>query len=202
VEKTAPARQEPKIAAASSAVPAAAAPKPLLRGWFHAAAAVGALYHIGSWREPWRRVLRALDQANIFLLIAGTYTPLCLTILSGWLRPALLGTIWLLAVLGVGLATLTLRTARWVTAALYVGMGWVALLALPAFAAVLPWMAIALVVGGGLLYTIGAVIYARRWPDPFPRVLGFHELFHLFVVAGGACFAAAIWIWALPFPRL
>ncbi len=226
----------PLTPAASSA--AVMLPKPLLRGWFHAVAAlaavlftilicwrartdmprlisllifglsmielfsVSALYHIGSWREPLRRKLRALDHANIFILIAGTYTPLCFNVLSGWIRPAILITIWLLAALGIGLATLTLRTPRWVTTSLYVGMGWVALLAFPAFLAVLPWPAIASLVLGGILYTIGAVIYARRRPDPFPRIFGFHEIFHLFVIAGSVAFAATTWIWVLPFPRI
>ena len=213
------------------------APKPLLRGRFHAAAAVAAVlltialcwrsrtdpprllsmlifglsmvelyavsavYHIGRWRPAVSRRLRALDHANIFVLIAGTYTPLCFNVLSGWLRPAILALIWTLAVAGAALTTLTLRTPRWLSTALYIGMGWVALLALPAFTRALGWGAVALLVAGGGLYTAGAVVYARRWPDPFPRVLGFHEVFHLFVIAGGAAFAAAIWYWALPFPR-
>lgn len=162
---------------------------------------VSALYHIGNWPPAVRSRLRALDHANIFVLIAGTYTPLCFNVLSGWLRPTLLVTIWLLAALGVGLATLTLRAPRWLVAGLYVGMGWVAVLALPAFLRALPWFAVATIVLGGVLYTIGALIYARRRPDPFPRVFGFHELFHLFVIAGSAAFTTAIWIWALPFPR-
>ena len=215
-----------------------AAPKPLLRGRFHAAAAVAAVlltaalcwrsradpprllsmlifglsmvelyavsavYHIGRWRPAvWRR-LRALDHANIFVLIAGTYTPLCFNVLSGWLRIAILALIWALAVAGAALATLTLHTPRWLSTALYVGMGWVALLALPEFARALGWGAVALLLAGGGLYTAGAVVYACRRPDPFPRVLGFHEVFHLFVIAGGAAFAAAIWFWALPFPRV
>jgi hemolysin III len=214
------------------------APKPLLRGRFHALAAVGALlltgalcwqsrgdlprllsmlifglsmvelytvsaiYHIGRWHPvAWRR-LRALDHANIFILIAGTYTPLCFNVLSGWLRPAILVLIWALAIVGAALAALTLRAPRWLSTALYVFMGWVALLALPAFARALGWGAvIALLLGGGF-YTVGALVYARRWPNPFPRVFGFHEIFHLFVIAGGASFAAVIWIWALHFPRM
>src|SRR5689334_7404790 len=211
--------------------------KPLLRGWFHALAAVAAVaitaalcwqsradlprllslavfglsmielysvsavYHIGRWPEATRRRLRALDHANIFVLIAGTYTPLCFNVLSGWLRPTLLITIWLLAAAGVALATFTLHAPRWLTAALYVGMGWVAVLALPAFLAALSWSAVLVLVLGGLLYTAGAVVYASRRPNPFPRVLGFHEVFHLFVIAGGLAFTLAIWIWALPFPR-
>jgi len=211
--------------------------KPLLRGWFHALAAVAAVvvtvilcwqsradpprllslavfglsmielytvsavYHIGRWPATTQRRLRALDHANIFVLIAGTYTPLCFNVLSGWLRPALLVTIWLLAASGMALATFTLHAPRWLTAALYVGMGWVAVLALPAFLAALSWSAVLVLVLGGLLYTAGAVVYASRRPNPFPRVLGFHEVFHLFVIAGGLAFTLAIWIWALPFPR-
>ncbi len=189
--------------------------KPLLRGWFHAVAAVcavaltvvlcwlsrgdipklismlifglsmielytiSAIYHIGTWSEPRRRLLRALDHANIFVLIAGTYTPLCFNSLS----------------------IFTLKLPRWVTASLYISMGWVAILALPAFLAILHWTAVAMLTLGGILYTIGAVIYAQKRPDPFPKVFGFHEVFHLFVIAGGVAFAACVWIWALPFPR-
>ncbi len=233
-----PSTSAPSAPALRRAVSPHTAPKPLLRGRFHAAAAVAAVlltialcwqsrtdpprllsmlifglsmvelyvvsavYHIGRWRPTTSRRLRALDHANIFVLIAGTYTPLCFNVLSGWLRPAILALIWALAVAGVALATLTLHTPRWLSTALYVGMGWVALLALPAFARSLGWGAVTVLLAGGGLYTAGAVVYARRWPDPFPRVLGFHEVFHLFVIAGGAAFAAAIWLWALPFPRM
>jgi hemolysin III len=211
--------------------------KPLLRGWFHVVAAVGAavttialcwqsradlprlfsmlifglsmlelytvsaLYHVGTWSVTRRRFLRTLDHANIFILIAGTYTPLCFNVLSGWIRPVILGLIWLLALLGVSLGIFALRLPRWVGTALYIAMGWVALLTLPAFLSALPWTAVATLVLGGLLYTIGAIIYARRWPNPFPRVLGFHEIFHLFVIAGSIAFVACVWLWVLPFPR-
>jgi hemolysin III len=163
---------------------------------------VSAIYHIGNWPAPQRRVLRTIDHANIFILIAGTYTPLCFILLSGWFRIAMLLVIWLLAVLGVCLSFFTLKLPRWVLASLYVGTGWVAILALPTFLTKVPWTALATLALGGILYTIGAVIYARKKPDPFPKVLGFHEVFHLFVVAGGVAFAACIWIWVLPFPRV
>jgi hemolysin III len=91
---------------------------------------------------------------------------------------------------------------RWIGTGLYIGMGWVAVLALPAFLAVLPWTAVATLLLGGVLYTLGGVVYARRRPNPFPRVLGFHEVFHLLVVAGGATFATMIWLWVLPFPHV
>ncbi|HLG76218.1 MAG TPA: hemolysin III family protein [Ktedonobacteraceae bacterium] len=165
---------------------------------------MSAVYHIGNWHPNTKRVLRALDHSNIFVLIAGTYTPLCFNVLSGWLRPTLLITIWLLAALGVGLTAfpLTLRLPRWVNAALYIAMGWVAILALPAFLAVLPWPFVATLILGGVLYTIGGIIYALRRPNPLPRILGFHEIFHLFVIAGSVAFVCAVWIWALPFPRV
>jgi hemolysin III len=213
--------------------------KPLLRGWFHAVAAVGsvvltlalclltyrntprlvsmlifglsmvelytvsATYHIGTghWSATVARRLRALDHANIFVLIAGTYTPLCLALLSGWLQPGILVLIWALALAGVGLASLTLRAPRWIAAGLYVAMGWVALLVLPAFLARLPWPAVGLLLLGGVLYSVGALIYALKWPNPFPRVLGFHEVFHLFVIAGSISFATVIIIWATVLPR-
>lgn len=163
---------------------------------------VSALYHVGRWQERTRRLLRAIDHANIFVLIAGTYTPLCFNILSGWLRVTILVVIWVLAALGVGLALFTLRLPRWITTALYIGMGWVVILALPAFLAAIPWYAVAILLLGGVLYTVGAVVYARKRPDPFPRIFGFHEVFHLFVIAGSVAFASCIWIWALHFPRV
>ncbi len=213
--------------------------KPLLRGWFHAGAAlaaivitgilcwlsrsdgprllsmlifglsmvemymVSAIYHIKTWSPARRRVWRAVDHANIFVLIAGTYTPLCFNVLNGWLRVTLLVTVWSLAVLGVGFAILSLKYAapRWLNASLYVIMGWVVVLALPAFLAVLPWTAIAVLLLGGVFYTIGAIFYALRRPNPWPRVFGYHEIFHLLVIAGSVAFVVCVWVWALPFPR-
>lgn len=214
--------------------------KPLLRGWFHAVAAVAsllltvilcwysrtdlprfisllifglsmiemytvsAIYHIVHWEPTRRRVWRALDHANIFILIAGTYTPLCFNILSGWVRIVLLVAIWLLAAIGVTftLFPYALRVPKWFNALLYILMGWIAILALPAFLAVLPWSFVWTMIAGGLLYTIGAIIYASHWPNPFPRYFGYHEIFHLFVIAGSAAFASCIWQWALTFPRV
>ena len=217
---------------------AEAPPKPLMRGWLHAGAAVAAvmttlifcwlsrrdppkaisllifglsmielytvsaLYHIGTWSPRVRPVLRSLDHANIFLLIAGTYTPLCFNVLSGWPRVVLLSTIWLLALAGLVVALFTVRLPRWVSPVLYVAMGWIAVLALPLFLARLPIIAIVMLLGGGALYTIGAAIYARRWPDPLPRIFGFHEVFHSFVIAGSAAFITMIALWVLPITRL
>ena len=163
--------------------------------------AVSALYHLGRWEGRRRAIVRALDHANIFILIAGTYTPICVNVLSGWLRPTVLALIWALAIIGVAASVLTPSMPRRATVALYLGMGWAALIPAPRLAQALPGPAVALLLGGGLLYTAGAVVYARKWPDPAPRIFGFHEVFHLLVIAGSAAFLAAVWFWVLPFPR-
>jgi hemolysin III len=163
---------------------------------------ISAVYHIVTWNPAKRRVLRAIDHANIFVLIAGTYTPLCFNILTGWLRTTILIVIWTLALVGIASSIFTLKLPRWANAALYVAMGWVVILAIPAFLAVLPWISVAILFLGGLLYTIGAVIYARKKPDPFPAIWGYHEVFHLFVILGSIAFATSVWVWALPFVRM
>ena len=163
--------------------------------------AVSSVYHIGSWRGRAATMLRAFDHANIFLLIAGTYTPICAIVLEGPLRIVILAVIWLLAVVGVGSSVLTLRIPRWAMAALYLGMGWIALVPMPSLLRELPWQAVALFAAGGIAYSIGALIYALRRPNPWPRFLGFHEIFHAFTILGSAAFLIAIWSWVVPFVR-
>jgi len=160
---------------------------------------VSAIYHIGSWEGRREAMLRAVDHANIFLLIAGTYTPICMIVLSGWLRVAVLTLIWTIAIAGVAGTVVTLRLPRWLSTSLYVGMGWISLIVLPQLLQLLPWQAIAMLGAGGLFYTLGAVVYALRRPNPIPHVFGFHEIFHLFTIAGGASFIIAIWLWVVPF---
>src|ERR1700686_2322513 len=155
---------------------------------------VSAVYHIVTWSVAKRRVLRAIDHANIFVLIAGTYTPLCFNILTGWLRITILAVIWTLALVGIVTSIFTVKLPRWATAALYVAMGWVVILAIPAFLAILPWISVAILFLGGVLYTIGAVFYARKKPDPFPAIWGYHEVFHLFVILGSIAFATCVWV--------
>ena len=216
-------------------------PKPLLRGWFHALAAVGAvvatigllvetyvdpshllavlvfglsmvalyiassLYHLGPWQGRRQALFGALDHASIFLLIAGTYTPICVIVLAGWFGGAVLALIWGLAAVGMGCTLLMLHRPlalpRWAVAAQYLGMGWLALIPLPRLWQLLPLQATAIFATGGLLYTIGAVIYALRRPNPWPRIFGYHEIFHLLVIGGSAAFLVGIWVWVVPFSQ-
>jgi hemolysin III len=163
---------------------------------------VSAIYHIRNWRGFWHNFLRTFDHANIFVVIAGTYTPICFNVLTGWHRPLMLCSIWLMAATGIVLAIFTHRIPRWLRTGLYIGMGWISLLMLPVILSVLPWVAVGMLALGGILYTLGAIVYGLRWPNPSPRFFGFHEIFHLFVIAGGAAFVLAIWLWVLPFPRV
>jgi hemolysin III len=161
--------------------------------------AVSAAYHLWPWRAAGRRAARALDHASIFIMIAGTYTPFCVTVLSGWLRTAVLAAVWLLALLGAVRSAVGLALPPWAGAGLYLALGWAALPAAPALAQALPRSALLLLGTGGLLYTLGAIVYARRWPDPDPRLFGFHEVFHLLVIGASVVFFAVLWLWVLPY---
>ena len=154
---------------------------------------VSALYHRPAWQPAARRLMRRLDHSAIFLLIAGTYTPICLA-----LPPAsgqrLLAIVWSGAAAGILQSLLWVRAPKALSAAIYVLLGWVVVTALPALRAALGGTAIALLFAGGAAYTVGAVVYATRRPDPFPRVFGYHEVFHALVIAAAAChFAVAAW---------
>src|SRR5262249_25692717 len=121
--------------------------------------------------------------------------------LSGWERLTVLVGIWLQAVMGTALSVRLLRLPRGANVALYVGMGWLALVAAPSLLRALSLVAICAVVLGCLASTMRTVGHALRWPLLCPRVFGFHELFHILVIGGSIAFAAAIWIWVVPFPR-
>ena len=151
--------------------------------------AVSALYHRPSWPARARLVMRRLDHSAIFLLIAGTYTPFCLLLPAATGEP-LLAIVWGGAAAGILRSVFWVRAPKAVAAVLYVLLGWVVLPVLPALRGALGWGAIALLGGGGAAYTIGAVVYATRRPDPFPRVFGYHEVFHALVIAAAACHLA------------
>lgn len=157
-----------------------------------------ALYHRGRWSVTVKERLGRLDHSMIFVLIAATYTPLCLLALPGALAAALLIVVWSGAMVGILLTVFWRRPPRLVEIGPYVVLGWVAVLAVPQFIAVLGWIAIGLLLGGGALYTLGAVVYSLEWPDPRPATFGFHEIFHCFVVAAAGLHLAVIAIFLLP----
>jgi hemolysin III len=135
---------------------------------------------------------------RVFVLIAGTYTPFCLLALEGAWRVGLLGVIWGLAVCGILLKLFWMEVPRWLSVALYLGMGWVAVIAAPALFLAVPIGGMSWVLGGGLLYTAGALVYGLKRPNLVPGIFGFHELWHLFVVAGSACHFWAVLHYVAP----
>jgi hemolysin III len=144
---------------------------------------VSALYHRGHWSARADAVLRRFDHANIYLIIAGTYTPFALLALHGTARTVVLSVIWSGAVAGVLFRIVWVRAPRWLYTALYVGLGWVAAAFMPQLLDGAGPAALTLVCAGGLLYSAGGLVYGLRRPDPSPRWFGFHEVFHAFTVA-------------------
>lgn len=161
---------------------------------------VSALYHRPTWSLRARARMRRLDHSAIFLLIAGTYTPMALTLPEPMAKTMLL-VAWAGGLLGVLRALFWVHAPKWLVAVLALAMGWVALLYLPtvgrlAGTPVLLWMGL-----GGVLYSLGALTYAFRRPDPWPRWFGYHEVFHAFVVAAAVCHFVAV-VLALPAMRV
>jgi hemolysin III len=212
-------------------------PKPLLRGWSHAVAAVvavaglvslvvitrhdpaklvsmvvygtglvllfgvSATYHIFNWPPRVKDWLRRADHATIFVFIAATYTPLVFNVLAGWWRLGVLITIWACALAGVAGAAPFLRTPRAALASLYLAMGWIAVVALVPLTAALGWAAAVLMALGGLQYSLGAAAYAFRRPRLWPRVFGYHEVFHLAVITASITFYVIVVAYAVPYHR-
>jgi hemolysin III len=158
-----------------------------------------ALYHRIEWKSiAARRWMRRLDHSMIYVLIAGTYTPFALLVLHGGLARAILITVWSGAAIGIALKMLWPDTPKWLTAAVYVALGWVAVAAFPQLAGELGVAGMALLAGGGVLYTAGAMVYALRRPDPAPAVFGYHEIFHVLVIAAAVLQYVAVAAYALP----
>ena len=151
-----------------------------------------ALYHRGTWTTAWRQRLQRLDHAMIFFLIAGTATPALLLAVRGTFGLVCLIVMWALTATAAAVRMARMSTPELVAGAMFVGLGWLAGLALPwvwVHAGVAPAL---LMLAGGLLYTAGALSYHRRWPDPIPSVFGYHEVFHAFVCAAATCQFVAI----------
>ena len=212
-------------------------PKPLLRGWSHAVAAVvavaglvslvvitrhdpaklvsmavygtglvllfavSATYHVFNWPPRVKDWLRRADHATIFVFIAATYTPLVFNVLDGWWRLGVLITIWTCALAGVVGAAPFLRIPRAALAGLYLAMGWIAVVALVPLSAALGWAAALLMALGGLQYSLGAAAYAFRRPRLWPRVFGYHEVFHLAVITASITFYVIVVYYAVPYHR-
>jgi hemolysin III len=154
---------------------------------------ISAIYHRGTWSPRVAGALRRLDHTNIFLVIAGTYTPLAVALLPAGTARTLLVVVWSGAVLGMLARIFWLGAPRWVYVPVYIALGWVAVWFLPTFGradnggAAVVW----LVSIGGFAYTLGAVVYGLKRPNPSPRWFGFHEVFHLLTVIGWGCHYAA-----------
>ncbi|HEX6676579.1 MAG TPA: hemolysin III family protein [Actinomycetes bacterium] len=159
---------------------------------------VSALYHRVTWTVPARRRMRRLDHAMIFLLIAGTYTPVGLLVLRGTLAAVVLAVVWAGAAAGIVLELAWTGAPKWLGGTVYLALGWVAVAAMPQLFARLGVVGGLLIVAGGLVYSAGAAVYALRRPDPVPAVFGYHEVFHLLVIAGVAAHFLAISLYALP----
>ena len=157
-----------------------------------------ALYHRLTWRPRARAWMRRLDHSMIFVLIAGTYTPFALLVLDGTLATAILIIVWSGALGGIVLNLVWTKAPKWLSAVVYISLGWVAVIAFPDIAQQLGAVAVALMAGGGLMYTAGAVIYAAGRPNPAPEVFGYHEIFHALVVAAAAAHFAVVAFYALP----
>ncbi|EST23919.1 hypothetical protein N566_25305 [Streptomycetaceae bacterium MP113-05] len=142
-----------------------------------------ALYHRGNWGPRANAVLRRLDHANIFLIIAGTYTPLTILLLDDGRRDLLLWGIWVAAVLGIAFRVFWVGAPRWLYTPCYLAMGWAAVFFLPEFLRTGGMAVLVLVVVGGLLYSAGGIVYGIKRPNPSPRWFGFHEVFHTLTLA-------------------
>jgi hemolysin III len=157
-----------------------------------------ALYHRVNWRTlSARRWVRRLDHTMIFVLIAGTYTPFGLLVLNGTLGTAILIAVWCAALVGAVFKLVWIDAPGWLGAATYVSIGWIALVALPELLERLGIAAVGALALGGVLYSVGAVIYAHKRPDPVPTVFGYHELFHLLVIVAAALQYAVVAFWVL-----
>lgn len=161
-------------------------------GWAKAAASIylatsillfgnSALYHRFNWSPKVKLTLKRIDHANIFLLIAGSYTPITLLALPPEKAIVLIWVIWAIALLGVSFRVFWINAPRWLYVLLYIGMGWLAMVFVVDFFTANAVMMI-LVLAGGLAYTLGALVYALKWPNPSKRHFGFHEIFHAFTV--------------------
>jgi hemolysin III len=156
-----------------------------------------ALYHRPTWQPATRSWLATLDQTGVYLLIAGTYTPVCLLVLSSGWRNVLLVIVWSGACGAILLRLIWARRPKWLGAVIGLALGWVAAVAFSQLLKIAT-PGLVLLVAGGVFYSVGAIVYARRRPDPAPQVFGYHELFHVLTLAAAGCHYVAIAFYVLP----
>ncbi len=161
--------------------------------------AASTTYHTFDRSERVDTILKKIDHIMISILIAGTYTPICLLTLNGRTGILLLAIIWSIAAIGILLKLFWVYCPKWVSSVLYIGMGWTCLLALPQLLDALPAAAFCWLLAGGLIYTAGGVIYALNLPlfNSRHTIFGSHEIFHLFVMAGSVCHFVVIYVYVL-----
>ena len=173
------------------------APAAIYAGCVIALFAISGAYHLVEWRPAVHGVLQRLDHSMIFVVIAATYTPIAVVALPEAQGQLILTVVWAGALSGVAVRLAWPHAPRKLLVGLYLVVGWVALLVIVDIWRSLGVAGFVLIIAGGLLHTIGGLVYARKRPDPWPRVFGFHEVFHLFVVAGIACHYVAVAFFAL-----
>ncbi|MEQ1787388.1 MAG: hemolysin III family protein, partial [Acidimicrobiales bacterium] len=153
---------------------------------------VSGFYHRVDWTVARRLWMQKLDHGTIFVMIAGSYTPVCLLVLRGWVAWAMLAVAWTGALVGFVLAFTGGRVSRHLRGILYIALGWASVAAIPQMWRTMSAAELVLLGTGGVLFTVGSVFLFTRWPDPFPRVFGYHEVWHLLVVAAVVCHFVAI----------
>lgn len=149
--------------------------------------ATSSAYHLIKSQPHVTMRFRKLDHSAIYLLIAGTYTPICLHFFNGFWQWGLLGIVWLMATVGIATNAFITKAPRWLTAGISLMMGWLSLVAIREIFITMPMPALVWLSLGGLFFTVGAVVYITKKPDFYPGVFGFHEVWHIFVILGCAC---------------
>jgi hemolysin III len=160
--------------------------------------AASGLYHRWRWNPRWRPLLRRIDHSTIFVFIAASYTPVALLVLSGPVQVVVLVSVWAGALAGVALSVAWITAPRALVATCYLALGWVSIVTMPQLAEKLGIAPLVLFAAGGVLYTLGAIVYAARRPNPWPRTFGFHEVFHALVIAAATVHFVAMAGWVIP----
>eukprot|EP00884_Botryococcus_braunii_P010760 jgi/Botrbrau1/19686/Bobra.0003s0047.1 len=155
---------------------------------------VSAVYHRRTWNPEARALMRRLDHSSIFLLIAGTYTPLCVVSLHQTVSRRLLWWVWAGALAGISQKLLWIKAPKWVSTGVYLMLGWAVVPHVKGVAQALGPLCGALLLAGGLCYSVGAIIYAAKYPDPAPQIFGYHEIFHALVIAASIFHFAVIYM--------